>query len=231
VEEILSELRQAGDPHRVASLKRFGAASPAFGVGLPALRSQAKRIGHNHGLALALWQTPVREARILASLIDERERVTTKQMDHWVKTFDNWEICDQVCQNLFAHTPIALAKAVEWMRRPEELVKRAGFVLVAAKRSTANTCAGHGLPVCRRRKPRRELGGARRITGASWRRDSLVRVRAAAAFDRHLVGQLWGRRPLDRRAHSVAEEDLRAQPCHIGRLSGVMSMWACDSRA
>src|SRR6266508_3048792 len=75
VEEILSELRQAGDPQRVATLNRFGAASPGFGVDLPTLRSLAKRIGHYHGLALALWQTSLREARILASLIDERERV------------------------------------------------------------------------------------------------------------------------------------------------------------
>jgi 3-methyladenine DNA glycosylase AlkD len=133
VEEILSELRQAGDAQRVATLNRFGAASPAFGVDVPTLRSLAKRISHDHGLALALWQTQVREARILASLIDEPERVTATQMDRWAETFDNWEICDQVCQNLFAHTPIALAKAVEWTRRPEEFVKRAAFVLVAVR--------------------------------------------------------------------------------------------------
>jgi 3-methyladenine DNA glycosylase AlkD len=133
VDEILSELRAAGDPQRVASLKRFGVTSPAFGVGVPALRSLAKRIGRDHRLALALWRTPVREARILASLIDERERVTGAQMDRWAASFDNWEICDQVCQNLFAHTPIALAKAVEWMQRSEEFVKRAGFVLVAVR--------------------------------------------------------------------------------------------------
>jgi 3-methyladenine DNA glycosylase AlkD len=132
-EEILSELRGAGDPRRVATLKRFGASSPAFGVDLPTLRSLAKRTGPDHGLAVALWQTPVREARILASLIDEPERVTATQMDRWAETFDNWEICDQVCQNLFAQTPIALAKAVEWTRRPEEFVKRAAFVLVAVR--------------------------------------------------------------------------------------------------
>jgi 3-methyladenine DNA glycosylase AlkD len=87
----------------------------------------------DHRLALALWQTPVREARILASLIDEPERVTAKQMDRWAESFDNWEICDQVCQNLFARTPLALAKAVEWTRRSEEFVKRAAFVLVAVR--------------------------------------------------------------------------------------------------
>jgi 3-methyladenine DNA glycosylase AlkD len=54
-------------------------------------------------------------------------------MDRWAESFDNWEICDQVCQNLFARTPLALAKAVEWTRRSEEFVKRAAFVLVAVR--------------------------------------------------------------------------------------------------
>jgi 3-methyladenine DNA glycosylase AlkD len=140
VDEILSELRRAGDPRRVGSLKRVGAGSPAVGVGLPTLRSLAKRIGHDHRLALALWQTRLREARILASLIDEPERVTANQMDGWAKSFDNWEICDRVCQNLFVHTPLALAKAVEWTRRSEEFVKRAAFVLIAV-RAVQDKCA------------------------------------------------------------------------------------------
>jgi 3-methyladenine DNA glycosylase AlkD len=133
VDEIISELRHESDPRRVAALKRVGAASPALGVGLPTLRSLAKRIGHDHRLALALWQTPCREARILASLIDEPERVTANQMDRWAESFGSWEICDQVCQNLFARTPLAPAKAVEWTRRSEEFVKRAAFVLVAVR--------------------------------------------------------------------------------------------------
>jgi 3-methyladenine DNA glycosylase AlkD len=133
VEEILTELRRSGDPQRVAALNRVRGATPAFGVGLPALRSLAKRIGHDHELALALWLTPVREARILASLIDERSRVTEDQMDRWAETFDSWEICDQCCQNLFAHTAFALGKAVEWLLRPEEFVRRAAFVLIAVR--------------------------------------------------------------------------------------------------
>jgi 3-methyladenine DNA glycosylase AlkD len=130
-EEIVSELRQLGEPRRVAALRRSGVASPAFGVALPVLRSIAKRVGPDHRLALELWRIPVRETRILASLIDDPERVTDAQMDRWAKTFDSWEICDQCCQNLFWRTPLALAKVLAWTRRPEELVMRAGLVLVA----------------------------------------------------------------------------------------------------
>src|SRR5215831_2684443 len=131
VEEIVVELRQLGEPRRVAALRRSGVASPAFGVALPALRSRGKRIGPNHRLALELWQEAVRERRLLASLIDEPERVTQTQMDRWAMSFDSWEICDQCCQNLFWRTPFALAKVLAWTRRPEEFVKRAGLVLVA----------------------------------------------------------------------------------------------------
>ncbi len=97
---------------------------------MPALRGLAKEIGRDHDLALALWPTPLRETRILASLIDEPQRVTEGQMDRWAETFDSWEICDQCCQNLFGYTPHALRKATQ---RPEEFIKRAGFVLVAVR--------------------------------------------------------------------------------------------------
>jgi 3-methyladenine DNA glycosylase AlkD len=131
VEEITFELQHLGEAQRIAELRRSGVASPGFGVALPSLRSLAKRIGQDHQLASELWRAAVRETRILASLIDEPERVTKTQMDRWVKAFDNWEICDQCCQNLFWRTPFALVKALEWTKRPEEFVKRAGFVLVA----------------------------------------------------------------------------------------------------
>mgnify|MGYP000215224980 CR=1 FL=1 len=71
------------------------------------------------------------ETRILASMTEQPEKVTEKQMEEWVKDFDYWEICDQCCMNLFEKTPFAYDKAVEWGQRDEEFVKRTGFVLMA----------------------------------------------------------------------------------------------------
>jgi 3-methyladenine DNA glycosylase AlkD len=146
-DEIVSELRRLGEPRRVAALRSSGIASPAFGVALPALRSLAKRIGPNHQLALELWHNAVREPRILASLIDIPERVTETQMDRWARSFDNWEICDQCCQNLFWRTPFALPKVLAWTRGSEEFVRRAGLVLAAVlavrdKRAEDDTLVG-----------------------------------------------------------------------------------------
>ena len=37
-------------------------------------------------------------------MIEDLELVTEEQMDKWVSEFDNWEICDQCCMNLFRKT-------------------------------------------------------------------------------------------------------------------------------
>jgi 3-methyladenine DNA glycosylase AlkD len=65
-------------------------------------------------------------------MVDDASRVTEHQMERWVKDLDSWDVCDQVCSNLFDRTPFAVRKASEWSSREEEFVKRAGFVLMAA---------------------------------------------------------------------------------------------------
>jgi 3-methyladenine DNA glycosylase AlkD len=52
-------------------------------------------------------------------------------MDIWAREFDAWDIVDGSCGNLFDKTPFAVLKAHEWSARPEEYVKRAGFVSMA----------------------------------------------------------------------------------------------------
>jgi 3-methyladenine DNA glycosylase AlkD len=64
-------------------------------------------------------------------MIEDPEEVTEDQMEKWVSDFDSWDVCDQCCSNLFDKTPFAYKKAMEWSKRKEEFVKRAGFVLMA----------------------------------------------------------------------------------------------------
>jgi len=133
LEEILRELESLADPEAVKGMARFGInPTNTYGVSIPNLRVMAKKVGRNHLLAQQLWSSGVHEARILAGMIDSAEAVTEEQMENWVRDFDSWDICDQVCSNLFDKTKLAHRKAVEWSRRREEFVKRAGFVLMAA---------------------------------------------------------------------------------------------------
>lgn len=142
IESIIQQLKRLGNPESVEGMKRFGITPEhTFGVRIPELRALGKTLGRNHDLALALWAIDTRETRILASIVDEPKKLTPKQMDVWAKEFSYWELCDQVCMNLFEKSPLAWNKAIEWSESEHEFVKRAGFVLMARlavsdKRST-----------------------------------------------------------------------------------------------
>lgn len=131
-DQVLSELKAVADPDSLAGMARFGITpARALGVRLPALRRLARRIGTDRAFAARLWEEGVRETQILASMVDDPAQVTEDQMESWAAELSYWEICDQVCMNLFARAPLAWTKAEEWSARPEEFVKRAGFVLIA----------------------------------------------------------------------------------------------------
>ncbi|MGY1619173.1 DNA alkylation repair protein [Geodermatophilus sp. SYSU D00691] len=130
--EVLDRLRDLADPARLEGMARYGiGGAHALGVTVTELRGLAKELGRSHELAAGLWASGVHEARILASLVEERDRVDARQLDDWAAAFDAWDLCDQVCQNLVRHTPFAWARALAWSGREEPFVKRAGFATMA----------------------------------------------------------------------------------------------------
>ncbi len=131
-QEIIRKLCALGNPRNLAGMARYGIVPRnGLGVSMPLLRGFAREIGHDHSLAQKLWASGIHDARILAALVDEPGKVTPAQMDRWAKTLYSWDICDQVCGNLFDKTPYAYEKARVWRCSPREYVKRAGFVMMA----------------------------------------------------------------------------------------------------
>jgi 3-methyladenine DNA glycosylase AlkD len=132
VDDVLAHLQAKASPANVAGMARFGIVGEhRLGVAVPDLRRIAKVAGRDHPLALALWQTGIPEARIIASMVDNPKEVTEPQMEQWARDFNAWDVCDQVCQNLFDKTPLAWRKVRDWAERDEEYVKRAAFALLA----------------------------------------------------------------------------------------------------
>ena len=129
---ILKELGSIARPENLPGMARYGINTEgALGVSIPSLRQIAKREGKDHKLARDLWASKIHEARILAAMVEQPGKVTSAQMDRWVKAFDSWDLCDQVCSNLFDRTPFAYEKAFAWADRDETFVRRAGFTLMA----------------------------------------------------------------------------------------------------
>ena len=131
-EEILKQLRQKANPANLEGMKRYGiAVDHRLGVSVANMRLIVKGVKKNHTLALELWKTGLAEGKIVASMVEEPENLTEEQMDEWVMGFDSWDVCDQVCMNLFEKSPLAWIKILQWSKRDEPFVKRAAFALIA----------------------------------------------------------------------------------------------------
>jgi len=132
-DEILAWLERRGTRRTVEGMARYGIqASRAFGVPMGTLLLLKKQVGTDHELSLALWKSGWYEARLLAALVGDPQRVTRRQMNAWASSFENWADCDTACFHLFDRTPLAWEKTRQWAASPREFVKRAAFALIAS---------------------------------------------------------------------------------------------------
>jgi 3-methyladenine DNA glycosylase AlkD len=130
-EALVTQLSGLSRPEGIAGQQRFGITGRnMLGVSIYDIRRIAKGI-HDHELALALWDTEIHDARLMACFVDISEKVTREQMDGWVKDFDTWDLCDQATTSLFHLTPFAIPAIYDWAEREEEFVRRAAFATMA----------------------------------------------------------------------------------------------------
>jgi 3-methyladenine DNA glycosylase AlkD len=130
--QALTWLEKNGTKATRDGLARYGIqAKQAFGITMGQLLVYRKKLGQDHELAVGLWESGWYEARVLASLIGDPERLTVRQMNAWAAGFENWGDCDTVCFQLFDRSPHAWGRAAQWARSPREFVKRGGFALMA----------------------------------------------------------------------------------------------------
>ena len=132
VKDVLDKLQSKAQPEQLKGMAKYGmAVKQRLGVSVPDMRKLAKEIGRDHKLALDLWRTGIAEARIVAAMVGDPDKLTEEQMEDWVKGIDSWDVCDQVCMNLFEKNHLAWKKIVDWSEREEEFVKRTAFSLIA----------------------------------------------------------------------------------------------------
>jgi len=154
--ELIAHLRSLKSPVNVAGQRRFGITPKTehLGISIAVLRPLARPHRKNHALALELWGSGIHEARILAALIEAPAKVNRAQANRWVRDFDSWDVCDQVCGEVLPYVPFAIEKAHEWAAHRAEFVKRAGFVLMARmavrRKDLADAVFRELLPVIRR---------------------------------------------------------------------------------
>jgi hypothetical protein len=132
VDEILATLRKLGKPQTAAIYQRHGAGAGVLGVLTSELVRLQKKIKTDHALALKLWKSGIPEARILALLVADPEKLTSAEVETMAKE-GPLRFLGSYLSGLLARSPIGEEKMRAWMKSPDENVREAGYGIFGAR--------------------------------------------------------------------------------------------------
>lgn len=134
--KIIALVKQRMNGAVVESMRESGIIyKVSYGVTIPELQQIAQPYKGDHDLAMLLFEEDIRECKIIASMIDDPAKVTGDQIDAWSESFDNVEIVEQVCNNLLWKSDFALPRSYEWCLEDDELLKKAGLLIIGHRAS------------------------------------------------------------------------------------------------
>jgi 3-methyladenine DNA glycosylase AlkD len=144
LDELMLALEKAGTAQARKTYTRHGAKEPMFGVSFATLKTFVKRIGVDHELALALWDTKNHDARILALKIADPALIRPKDLDRWAKTV-NMRGCGAYVAGLASESPHAQAKAREWLDSSDAGLRANAWTLVGFLANRDEECSDDWL--------------------------------------------------------------------------------------
>ncbi len=130
--EILATLKKLGKPQTATIYKRHGSGENVFGVLTSEIAKLQKKIKIDHTLAGNLWETGNAEARILALLVSDPNKVTRSAADKLLKDGPAHFLFCYLCQ-LLAHSPVADETMQSWMKMPEESTREIGYGIFSVR--------------------------------------------------------------------------------------------------
>lgn len=134
--DIIARVKQRMNGAVVESMRESGIIYKVnYGVTIPELQHIAQPFKGDHELAVRLFEEDIRECKIIASMIDDPEKVSGDQIDTWSEEFNNHEIIEQVCNNLLWKSDFALPRSYEWCLEDDDLLKKAGLLIVGHRAS------------------------------------------------------------------------------------------------
>lgn len=110
-----------------------GSAFNFYSVAVAKVKDLAETIENDHALAIFLWEANLHEAKILATMVEQPEKVTENQLDTQISEVKVCELADLYCEYVVYPTPYVNAKIEEWTKSEAEMTKRAGYVLLWLK--------------------------------------------------------------------------------------------------
>ncbi|MBW8285145.1 MAG: DNA alkylation repair protein [Rhizobium sp.] len=131
VDEIIAHLKSLRNEANITGMARFGIeTATALGITTSQMQALVRQVKRDHARALALWDTGLRDARMLAILTADPKALTINEARAWAGDFNSWEIVDTAA-DLFTETPFWRALVEEFAEDEREYVRRTAFAMIA----------------------------------------------------------------------------------------------------
>src|SRR5262245_54326357 len=127
--EAMTALEKAGTAQAKKTYARHGATEPMFGTSFAVIGTIMKKIGVDHDLALALWDTKNFDARNLAMKVVDPPKITDADLDRWAKEM-SVRMCSGYVSMIAFESSRGLATAKRWLSSSDERLRGAGWGLV-----------------------------------------------------------------------------------------------------
>jgi 3-methyladenine DNA glycosylase AlkD len=128
VASVLRELKSLGTAQNRKVYGRHGVSGPMFGVSYANLAKLERRLRGEHALALALWESGIHDARVLATKIADADALTVGQLNAWLKAADNHVLSDAVAE-ITSRSKLAKGRADVWRKAKREWPSATGWNL------------------------------------------------------------------------------------------------------
>jgi len=124
--DVMKELRANGTAQNRKVYRRHGIGGELFGVSYAALGKLQKRIKIDQSLAEQLWATGNHDARVLATLIADPDKIGVRTLDVWAKEVDNRGLAGAL-SNIAAAAPSAKGRMEKWTVSRNEMIACTGW--------------------------------------------------------------------------------------------------------
>jgi len=129
--QAMSELERHGTAQNCKIYRRHGARDPMFGVSFGKLRDLRKRIGIDHALGKALFETGNMDAMTLGLMIMDPDDIASEtELTTMLEGLDYYMLVDLLVSELVVFRPERNDLMARWASSDGEYVKRAGYTIL-----------------------------------------------------------------------------------------------------
>lgn len=135
--EIMADLKKAGNESTKKILAKHGAREPFYGVKVEDLKKIQKKVkGDHHQIAMELYRSGVGDAMYLAGLMADGSKMSRSELQEWARLAPYQAISEYTVAWVASENEAAWDLAMEWINSPQEKIATTGWSTLSSMMAT-----------------------------------------------------------------------------------------------